>query len=408
MEEQSNQNISEVQDKSNFKDSKKKKCLPKIWDFIKKLTMIIFVSIVTTLWFFFSHNQKHNSNCFYWVEDICSHIDTISLFCVILIVSARLIDYFNEKKSQSAKKKIPEQIGYDISNLIAWIFSVKGLFALLVCSVIVLVVYMITQAKELSHTDGSDILQLLTVTLTVALSTLIPTLVSRMISKNQIHDLVEQKVDAEIEKYKTSLDEIRKDKGHSCRMSAVMLEQLAHSKIANLDTTYYAAWSIGWAANAITQYLLILPHYENARKNCAYCLNVINKAGNDIHNSSNTLVKFSDFQSFITMHALISHYNLILPLQSEAIAMRKDDQFTNDNNGLVEWKEDTAIYDNIFEKIECWLYEHLDDNDKRAVRSGFCKITGMSKEFNDQLDKYVTDITSKLKEIKNEQPNTTK
>ncbi len=386
-------------------NSKKKKFVSEICNFLRKHVkmIVIYTIIIATACYIIPQNSNPNSSCFYWVEDICSRIDTISLICLIFIVSALLIYYFNE--FQSKKKGIFEQIGYDISNLIAWIFSVNGLFALLVCTVIVLVGYMITQAKDLSHSGSSDVLQLLTVTLTVALSTLIPTLVSRMVSRNQVHELVEKKVDGEVEKYKTSLNEIRKDKGHSCRMSATMLEQLAHSNINKLDTTYYAAWSIGWAASAIIQYLLILPHYENARKNSAYCLNVINKAGNDIKTDATANVKFSDFQSFLTMHALMTHYNLILPLQSEAIAMRSDDSFESSKGGVVQWEKQVAAFDDIFIAIESWLYNHLEENDKRAVRPGFCQITGMQKEFNDQLDKYVIDIIEKLNDTKETQQN---
>lgn len=338
-------------------------------------------------------SSKHH--LLYWI---------IGIFAgVLLILSGFAIHYFCDSwKHAPIGRTWHVEVGYQASRLLSWLFSVKGLFVLLVFAVLWLVTFMITNAVELTNDGSNSVLQLLTVTLTVALSTLIPTMVSRMVSRNQLQDIVEQQFESELQKYKTSLNEIRKDKGHSCRMSAVLLEQWAHSNMKGDNKTIardYAAWAIGWASSAITQYLLIQQQYENARKHSAFCLNVINKAASDIEGNGQRInIKFSDFQSLVTMHALIKYYNLVLPLQEKAIELRYKDPFQEINqNAIVEWRSNTADFQELFKKVESLLYSQLEEKDKDFVRSGFCSITGMTKEFNDQLDLYVKEIVKTLK-----------
>ena len=322
-------------------------------------------------------------------------IISISLVILVLVIFS-LLYYIDRWRKAPIKRNIFVEFGYHANRLIAWLFSVNGLFIILVFAVLWLVYFMVTNASALSNDGGNSVLQLLTVTLTVALSTLIPTLVSRMTSRNQLQEIVDQKIESEIQKYKTSLNEIRKDKGHSCRMSATLLEQWAHSYKESNQTiiaTEYAAWSIGWASNAITQYLLIQQQYENARKNSAFCLNIIIKAANDIsEEAQNVNVKFSDFQSLITMHALVNYYNLLSLLQSEANKMREKDTLSSNANGNVIGEASEKNLDATIKELETWFLKHLNPADKASIRVGFCKITGMSKEFNDELDPYISEI----------------
>lgn len=355
----------------------------------------------------------------FW-DSIFKKENACDIFLVIgVIVSSLLMGTYIEKIKQNRLRRIPTQIGLDLGSVFSWLFSVNGLFVLLVGSVITVVIYIIK--KSGSNNNYND-LQLLTITLTVTLSALIPTMISRIVTKNQLNDIIEQKLDTELIKYKTTLINIRRDKGHSSRMSAVLLEQMAGSKAS--DDQFHqicqdnAAWSIGWASEAIIQYMLIRDVYNNALKNSAACINVINKAANHITKISVTSgtsetseipktaekivsnINLRDLKSVLTMHSLIDKCGLIESLEKEATEQRKQEkvEFNNSKGGLIEYKKYDLKLIELLTIIEDEFYSCFLEKKQDINFSNFCTITGMTEDFNDDLNRYAERIINQMQE----------
>lgn len=310
-----------------------------------------------------------------------------------IIVTFFLLGYYIERIRRNNGNQILSQIGHDLSKVLLWIFSVNGLFVILVGSVIAVVVFIITK----NHNAGNDSeLQLLSITLTITLSALIPTMISRIVTKNQLNEIIEGKLDAELSKYKASLNNIRKDKGHASRMSAVLLEQMASTHSEHEERRQdNAAWAIGWASDAIIQYVLIRDVYSNALKNSASCINIIYKATNHINaEDKHSIIKPQDLKSIITMHSLIEQYGLIERLEREASEQREKDKFTIANENTI------AKIDNLtstLENIEKIFYNNYKDQSHNDIDfSNFCTITGMASDFNEELNRCAKHIASRF------------
>lgn len=321
---------------------------------------------------------------------------TDTAFIIATILFLFLIWYYVDTY-WSKGVSIFHQAGKDVSHILVWLFSVNGLFVLLISAVIALVVFII----RCGNIPGNDMqLQLISVTLTITLSALIPTMISRIVTKNQLNEIIEQKLETELEKYKTSLYSIRKDKGHASRMSAVLLEQMSdlngdEAKIQTCQNN--AAWSIGWASDAIIQYVLIRDVYSNAIKNSAACLNIIYKSAHHIQKDNGLIkseIKPRDLKSLITMHSLILKSGLVDILQEDANRQRQDSNCADGNNNpLLEFGEWSELIKSI-ETIEKAFYnKYLKQNNSKPIDfSNFCTITGMTAEFNDELNSYAVGI----------------
>lgn len=310
-----------------------------------------------------------------------------------IIVTFFLLGYYIERIRRNNGNQILSQIGHDLSKVLEWIFSVNGLFVILVGSVIAIVVFIITKNNN-AGSEGE--LQLLSITLTITLSALIPTMISRIVTKNQLNEIIEGKLDTELSKYKASLNSIRKDKGHASRMSAVLLEQMAstHSEHEQRQQDN-AAWAIGWASDAIIQYVLIRDVYSNALKNSASCINIIYKATNHINSEDkHGIIKPQDLKSIITMHSLIEQYGLIERLAREASEQREKDNFTKaEKNSIADMNNLASTLENI-EKIFYNKYKDQSHND--IDFSNFCTITGMGPDFNEELNRCAKRIASRF------------
>lgn len=330
------------------------------------------------------------------------------IYITIIVLGLFLIWYYIDNNKSRGVNSF-HQVGKDISDLIKWIFSVNGLFVLLICAVIALVGFVI---QHKGSNDNDVQLQLISVTLTITLSALIPTMISRIVTKNQLNDIIEQKLEAELAKYKSSLYNIRKDKGHASRMSAVLLEQMSESNNTPKDEQTCqnnAAWSIGWASDAIIQYVLIRDDYSNAIKNSAACLNIIYRSAHHIiledSGKIKSDIKLRDLKSLTTMHSLILQSGIADILQEEANQQRQQEDIIsgNESNVLLSHEEFPSMIDSI-EIIERAFYQKYMSNPKATpiILSNFCSITGMSAEFNKELNTYAERIIKAMKEPRKE------
>lgn len=315
-----------------------------------------------------------------------------------------MLGSYIEKIRQNSIRRIPTQIGLDLGRFISWLFSVNGLFLLLVGAVISVVAFIIKQSGSTGNNNEYE-LQLLSITLTVTLSTLIPTMISRIVTKNQLNDIIDQKLDTELLKYKTSLNNIRRDKGHASRMSAVLLEQMADSTGRDAEHIQTcqdnAAWAIGWASDAIIQYVLIRDVYTNALKNSAACINIIYKAAKHIKTEQDKIksnIKLGDLKSLVTMHSLIEQCGLIENLQKESLEQRsqEQDEFSDSEDCLLPYQKDFQLIDAI-QNIEKAFYSRLKEQSGKSINfSNFCTITGMSAEFNEVLNRYAERVIMQM------------
>lgn len=275
------------------------------------LPVIVFVLIIALFAVYINLKISCTLGCFFANFPGKAFLYFLTAFLVASSLSVLLFSYLHKNRTID----LLQDAGEGVAKLLSWLFSVNGLFLLLVGSILALVVF-ILENQELFKSDEVNSLQLITVVLTLVCSTLIPTMISRIIAKSQLDEIIEGKMENEFEKYRSTLFSIRRDKGHASRMSAVLLEQLAASKDANNDPDLgakeNAAWAVGWASDAIIQYLLIKDNYDNALKNSADCFLVISKAISHLVSSDSLLsgkIKFNDFKTLLTMHSLLQYYN---------------------------------------------------------------------------------------------------
>lgn len=308
----------------------------------------------------------NNNNLVSWTSEPNLSTTTLPIIYRLLIsltlfgFICLILYYYDNDKINTQKKQGMDlrKTGYDITLLFTWLFSADGLFAILTGAILVLIAFFV---HNFSNKNDNQ-LQLAALTLTISLSALIPSLISRIVAKNQLNDIIEEKLEKELNKFKTSLDSIRKDKGHSCRMSAALLYQIAHNSNDNEEKRTNAIWSIGWAAQAIIQYLLIMDKYPHATKRIEECGNKYIKGANEILSDFKVIhIKNEDLISVITMYALNKHFCL------------------GDTIGEADIK-----------KIAEKFYSYRDK--KRDISGASCRITGMDDEFNRTLESEADEI----------------
>lgn len=361
-------------------------------------SIILFITCLLAIWKVWSCLKSRH------FDIIINNIDFIIFLSVVIPIVLLLIYYFGKIRRGARQESFAGKIGYDISRLLGWFFSANGLLLVIVVVIVYIAVNIIYKVQS---KDGGNELQLLSITMTITLSTLIPTLISRIVARNQLNDIIEKKIDTELSNYKTSLSDIRKGKGHASRMSAEFLEQISrgHKDPKAQDN---AAWSIGWASDAVIQYILIHKEYGNYMKNSASCLNIINRAANHIFFKDKDKdkgevacrVKFNDLKSLTTMYALIKMYRLADLFTTEAIKQRANDSYTpqpEGANALCDYSKDLFDLEEVLDSIGQAFYNSLNPKETAEVVESFCSITGQSDDFNKELGRFVKDIIDRWK-----------
>ena len=280
-----------------------------------------------------------------------------------------ILSYYFRKEAMKKYNSIFEKLGSDITHLFIWLFSVEGLLFVLVGVVVSFMVIFICNFSNI----GEGKLQLTAFTLNLALCTLIPTLISRIVAKSHLNEIIEKKLETELNSFKTSLYNIRRDKGHSCRMSAVLLYQNAKKEDDISNDISNAIWSIGWASEAITQYLLIKDDYNNAKERVKECMTNIFKSYEIIcseeakvqdNDKVNINILHRDLISVLTMFTLLKHYCLAEDIERSA---QKEAKSTTTIDGIAKF-----------------FYDHRENLTKISGYS--CRITGMKGDFNRKIE----------------------
>lgn len=301
--------------------------------------------------------------------------------------------YYFRKESLKKYDSKYEKIGSDLIFLFSWFFSVEGLLLVLVGATVAFIVVVINNFCNI----GSEKLQLTAFTLNLALCTLIPTLISRMVAKSHLDEIIEKKLEKELNNFKTSLYGIRRDKGHSCRMSAELLYQNAE-KGGNVRN---AIWSIGWASEAITQYLLIKDDYINAKERVMECLENIYKSYEVINGKKNE-IKHRDLVSVLTMYSLLNHFCWVEDMERSVREKQRKELLKEMNitSGRTEPEIETEIEEKIKKKVIPLtnIIQYFYDNreDKTKVSGYACRITGMNGRFNKKIESEANNIIRNL------------
>lgn len=374
------------------------------WEKYKKtiwicFSIILFITCPLAIWKVWSCLKSRH------FDIIINNIDFIIFLSVVIPIVLLLIYYFGKIRRGARQESFAGKIGYDISRLLGWFFSANGLLLVIVVVIVYIAVNIIYKVQS---KDGGNELQLLSITMTITLSTLIPTLISRIVARNQLNDIIEKKIDTELSNYKTSLSDIRKGKGHASRMSAEFLEQISRGQ-KDSKAQDNAAWSIGWASDAVIQYILIHKEYGNYMKNSASCLNIINRAANHIYfdegdeGKVTCRVKFNDLKSLTTMYALIKMYRLADLFTTEAIKQRANDSYTRPKRvprakALCDYSKKAYNLEEVLNSIGQAFYNALNSKEQAEVVESFCSITGQSDDFNKELGRFVKDIIDRWKE----------
>lgn len=289
----------------------------------------------------------------------------IAIFIILSIIIGFLLfcmyRYYKRKEAVRRHKDIYEKIGYDLTRILSWFFSVEGLLVILIGVIIACLYHVCFCEKEYKN------LELLSFTLNISLATLIPTIISRIIAKNHLNEIIEEKIEKELNNFTSSLYNIRRDKGHSCRMSAVLLYQNAMER--NNRKVENAIWSIGWASEAITQYLLIKENYTHAQERCIDCMEIIINSYNIIkkpNGNKEIEIKQRDMISVLTMYSLLKYFCYV-ELVEKAIYKKSEERI--------------CVKD-----IVKTFYSTYKNNCKNKITGHQCRITGMNENFNRNIE----------------------
>ncbi len=359
--------IGEMISKTSIEEDGLETKMKVVWNRCFKQKIIVFFIVLAILYYIiYKIIEAHNLENIESVDYIAILKNTyvisaiVTLFLISLIC---LVFNYLRKDAVDKHKTLFGKVGYDITHVFSWIFSANGLLFLIGGVTISFVVFIMTKWNNLTTGGGSDKVQLTAFTLTISLSALIPSLIAKIVAKNQLNDIIDDKLEKELDKFKTSLYNIRKDKGHSCRMSAALLLQNAEilkgeEKIKN------ATWSIGWASEAIIQYLLIKDKYPHALKRIEECGKYIYRANNILSTSPRiSSIKSEYMISILTMYALNKLFCF-----GDTIGNANINQIAKD------------------------FYNYRDKN--KDFTSSSCRITGMGDEFNKKLESEVDTIIS--------------
>ncbi len=332
-------------------------------------------------------------------------ITIISIIIPILIFPITLVwyHYCREEALIKHNNSRYNKIGYDLTQMCSWLFSADALLFILVGAVLTLVVFVIFYVTESSSNDNK--IELTALTLTITMSTLIPFLISRIVAKSHLNEIIEKKLEAELNNFKTSLYSIRRDKGHSCRMSAELLCQSASAeKKNNVDN---AIWSIGWASEAITQYLLIRDKYNNAKERITECMESIYKSYMIIKDQKGS-VKHRDIISLLTMYTLLKKYCMLDDIKDSVIEKKKKEyKKVIREEGKVKDKDkieeiiNKRIEDEIVPIEHILQYFYKNREEKKKLSGNLCRITGMNDDdFNREVESEAECIIKSLEERK--------
>jgi hypothetical protein len=359
--------------KKNFSWLKNKGCI----------SLIILIIVGGTLWYF-----GVNSFCDLIEKVLKLDFLIVWLVSTLAIYMVYAISYFYFQKESIIKSHddILYKLGHDITRLFSWLFSMECLLFVLVGATVAFVVVIINNFSELK--DGK--LQLTAFTLNLALCTLIPTLISRIVAKSHLDGIIEKKLETELNNFKTSLYGIRRDKGHSCRMSAELLYQNAEKE----GSARNAIWSIGWASEAITQYLLIKDDYINVKERVIECMESIYKSFGLIKGDKQE-IKHRDLVSVLTMYSLLNHYCWVEDMErSVREKLRKTYQKERGVTGITKKDEKEKIEKEIEKEVantvipinDVIKYFYDNREDKTKISGYACRITGMNGRFNKKIE----------------------
>ena len=334
-------------------------------------------------------------------EDIISKdIVSYGLALFVIVFLAFSIGLYIDKITGGERSATETRVEKDITKLFKKVFSLDGLFVVLAGVVVAIVSYLIKRGKYLGNTET----QFLALTLSVTLATIIPSVISRLVTKNQLNEMIDAKIGKELEQFSISLYNIRRDKGHASRMSAALLEQLAEKEAIpggnRQNREDNAAWAIGWASDAIIQYLLIRNRYENAIRNVASCVNILNKAASLIvANESVCIIKPQDLKSLLTMHALVELFDLAGLIESKVEIQRAKEKYEPSMGGILEYDHKGLNLITSLNIVEEYFYKQLQKEGNSSIDfAHFCTITGMPYEFNEELNKCAERIVDGVKQ----------
>lgn len=241
-----------------------------------------------------------------------------------------------------------------------WLVTVDGIFALLTAAIV-------AALAKVTICGDSGKFELQTIAIIVAISALIPSMISKIIAKNQIKEIVDEKFEKELSKFNASLLDIRREKGHSSRMSATLLNQMAGVSTSDKEKLQNAAWSIGWASDAIIQYLLVMPHYSNALKRCSECIDIIQRdydiiSGDKKSFTDDIKLHARDLVRLVIMHSLLELLG------------------HNDIKGIEYSVVDVP---DLLQDIEVIFSQHIEGG--ATISSNRCTITGKPEDFNKEI-----------------------
>ena len=307
---------------------------------------------------------------------------------VVLIILLVRYHYFRDEALIRHNNSKLDKIGYDLTQMFSWLFPADALLVILVGAVLILVIFVIFNITESCCNENK--IELTALTLTITMSTLIPFLISRIVAKSHLDEIIEKKLETELNNFKTSLYGIRRDKGHSCRMSAELLCQSASAEIKNNKVN--AIWSIGWASEAITQYLLIRDKYNNAKERIIECLESIYKAYKIIKDHKGS-VKHRDIISLLTMYSLLKRYCMLDDIKDSVIEKKKKEyKKAIEEEGKVKDKDkieeiiNKRIEDEIVPIEYILQYFYKNREEKKKLSGSLCRITGMPNDFNREIE----------------------
>lgn len=277
------------------------------------------------------------------------------------------------------------KIGEDLSKILSWFFSANGLLFILAITIVSLIVFLMCNFNSLAGSERKGDLQLIAITITISLSAIIPAVISKILARGEIVSIIEDKLNQELKEYDISLYNLRRDKAHASRMSAVFLFQLASqqkelalgkdSESINKDNLQLAlknaTWSVGWASVAVSQYILVRDQEPEADTLCKELMNeYFSKYENLIteclesYDNDKEIFRSRDFTSLVIMHALIKHFRYL------------------------------KSYEETISKLEKLFVKENPDNQHIDID---CSVLGLGKESKEELTKLTQRIVGHLR-----------
>ena len=288
------------------------------------------------------------------------------VMCLLVCALISLFFYYVSKKTKGWEKCTKEyqtfKIGEDISNILSWFFSANGLLFIIAITIVSLIIFIMCNSAILTKGDGKGELQLMAITITISLSAIIPAVISKILARGEIVSIIEEKLKLELKEYDISLYNLRRDKAHASRMSAVFLFQLAsqqkelalgkRKKSININNLQLAlknaTWSVGWASVAVSQYILVKDQEPEADTLCKELMSEYFSKYEDFItdclppkvektlNTDKEIFRSRDFISLVIMHALINHFRYLKGNEETILKLEKLFVKENPDNKHIE------------------------------------------------------------------------